>query len=488
MIKTSPQPPFLVLGTVTSLDPFQVLEDGGTESVDAILAGQHTFTVNERCIIASVNGTFYVLDTLIGLEGILSNEIIFDTTGGDLLVYAVSGPTVTTITAAGAGTWTAPIGITTVKVEAWGAGGGASGGAGLGTYGGVGGCGGEYAREDFYTVVPGSVYAYNIGTGGAGAAAAGPTGGTGGDTTFDNGGVTANGGSGAFYAFQVHGGTGSTDSVHFNGGDNSVTGGGFQAGAGGGGSAGSNAAGHPGNSPTGNTSPGAGGAAVSGGGKGGAGGINTANGQNGSAPGGGGGGGGGGTGSGGHAGGSGANGQLRITYGGSVVLIGSIASVAGQDQYGTAYASGIRTNPAPSVSGMGGGYYERLLRITTTQSMNSGDTLVLNSSNKLLGDFVTAYNTSTGLWTCPVDGDYLWTLVFTTATTAITRTSINYLKNGAAYFSDEKDWVTGGAVRACSTANDWFNAGDTLSVQITIAGTVPMVVAVGAFMSIIKQA
>lgn len=69
-----------------------------------------------------------------------------------------------TITASG--TWTAPTGVTSVTVEAWGAGGG-GGGQNQGSDGGGGGGGGAYSSA-VVTVVPGNNYTVTIGAGGAG--------------------------------------------------------------------------------------------------------------------------------------------------------------------------------------------------------------------------------------------------------------------------------------------------------------------------------
>jgi hypothetical protein len=79
------------------------------------------------------------------------------------------------------GIWTAPAGVTTIDVEAWG-GGGAGGGQNQGTDGGGGGGGGAYSKVSGLTVIPGNTYAVTVGAGGIGVA--GGTGGTGGDSYF----------------------------------------------------------------------------------------------------------------------------------------------------------------------------------------------------------------------------------------------------------------------------------------------------------------
>lgn len=83
------------------------------------------------------------------------------------------------------GTFTVPAGVTSVLVEAWGAGGGGGGGTDVFCGGGGGGGAGGFAKG-FVSVAPGQALAAVVGTGGA-AGTAGPAGsatagGTGGDT------------------------------------------------------------------------------------------------------------------------------------------------------------------------------------------------------------------------------------------------------------------------------------------------------------------
>ena len=159
-------------------------------------------------------------------------------------------------------------------------------------------------------------------------------GGNGGDTTFDTAGVVAHG------ALSLAGGSGSTNTVHFSGGWGGLAG---TAGSGGGSSAGPNQNGKPGQRVPSGTTGGLGGAAVTDGGAGGAGGNSGgtgAAGSAGSAP--GGGGGSAGSGSAAHTGGAGAAGKIRLTYGGTRTLIGSIAGVAGTDAYSNAYPAGAQ--------------------------------------------------------------------------------------------------------------------------------------------------
>jgi len=91
----------------------------------------------------------------------------------------------------GATTWTVPVGVTSVTVEAWG-GGGAGGGATGSIAQGGGGAGGQYAKRTL-TVTPGASYAVVVGAGGVAGSA---NGGSGGDSIFASTVVVARGGAG----------------------------------------------------------------------------------------------------------------------------------------------------------------------------------------------------------------------------------------------------------------------------------------------------
>ncbi|MES2619662.1 MAG: gliding motility-associated C-terminal domain-containing protein [Bacteroidota bacterium] len=197
-----------------------------------------------------------------------------------------------------AGTWTVPCDVTSVTVQVYGSGGGAGGGGGgsngglFNTRGGGGAGGGGYTTITI-NVVPGSSFAYNIGSGGCGGGNGGDgddgdPGTNGGNSTFsgtDAGGtpvsLTANGGSRGGGGDGTEGSTGSggaggsasggatntTGTAGASGsGGNGGTGG---AGAGPAGGAGGASTGAPGN----NYGGGGAGGGNSGGGAGAAGGI-----------------------------------------------------------------------------------------------------------------------------------------------------------------------------------------------------------------------
>lgn len=195
------------------------------------------------------------------------------------------------------GSFTAPSGVTSITVEAWGAGGkGGNKTTGSGDGGGGGG-GGAYSRS-VITVTPGNTYNYIVGTGSTTTAA-------GGDTSFNTTQVLAKGGNSVLNNISVGAAGGQTLAGV---GDQKYAGGtGFSPsngnGGGGGSSAGSATTGNNASSNTGATAPADGGD----GGNGRSG--SDGNGSSGNIPGGGGGG----------ArrngtGGSGANGQIRISY------------------------------------------------------------------------------------------------------------------------------------------------------------------------------
>jgi hypothetical protein len=269
-------------------------------------------------------------------------KIVFDSGGGELLLY-INTLTTQTFTASGATTpIVAPAGVTSFDVSCWGPGYAGQGGT-AGVASGVGAGGGEFAREPALAVTPGNSYSGNVGAGVAG----GPVGGNGvpasTPTTFVGDSVTVTANTPA--ANQSGGAFGSTNTIHFNGGNGGSTNppGAARGGAGGGASGGTSAVGGNGGNPVGTTG-GTGGAAPAGAGHGGAGGAGTgANGTAGSAgvaPGGGGGGGGAGT-TGASAGGASAAGQIKVTYLTGTTLIGSVAAVSGTDSAGNAWPGGF---------------------------------------------------------------------------------------------------------------------------------------------------
>jgi MSHA biogenesis protein MshQ len=150
----------------------------------------------------------------------------------------------TTDTYLASGNWTAPAGVTSVTVEAWG-GGGAGGGATGNPAKGGGGAGGQYASK-VITVTPGNTYAIGVGAGGAGSTGNGTAGG---DSSFATNVVVAKGGAGGSVATVTNGtaGLGSAASgvgtTIFAGGNGSDGAGAAGTGGAGGGGAGSGGAG-----------------------------------------------------------------------------------------------------------------------------------------------------------------------------------------------------------------------------------------------------
>ncbi|MGX7666981.1 GEVED domain-containing protein [Flavobacterium pedocola] len=200
-------------------------------------------------------------------------------------------------TATGAGTWTAPPGVNSITVEAWG--GGGHGASSTGGNAGAGGGGGAYARK-VIAVTPGVTYNLFVGAGGTSTTT------DGGDSYFNNATIfLAVGGKGPATNAATGGAGGlATNCVAdtaYNGGSggNVVSG---DSGGGGGGAGNAN----PGTSGSGTT---AGTGGTTGGGNGGAGRTTNGSGSAGSTLAGGGGGA-----RGANNGGNGARGELRITY------------------------------------------------------------------------------------------------------------------------------------------------------------------------------
>lgn len=213
--------------------------------------------------------------------------------------------TVETFSTAGSGTWTAPTGVTSVIVRAWG------GSGGGGRNGGGGGGGGAYAQSTV-SVTAGNGYARVVGA--AGSAGTGGAGGNGGATSFDTTTVVAAAGSGGGQSSGSGGAggtTGASTGTITKAGGTGGAGNSGHGGGGGGGSGGETTGGGTGGSGVSNDSGGAGGTAgTSNGTSGGQGGAQFGAGAQGTAPGGGAGGGGGFNGS----GAAGRPGQLQLLY------------------------------------------------------------------------------------------------------------------------------------------------------------------------------
>ena len=152
----------------------------------------------------------------------------------------------------GSYTWTAPAGVTSVSVEAWGAGGrGGSIASGSGEETRGGGGGGAYAKKSSFTVVPGTEYTMSVGAGSQTPSA-------GGDSYFiDIATLLAKGGKSATNNFGASGGAASESlgDTKFSGGKGAMGGAlpDDNYGGGGGSSAGTASDGNPGSGATGGT-------------------------------------------------------------------------------------------------------------------------------------------------------------------------------------------------------------------------------------------
>ena len=207
-----------------------------------------TMTISN--IMASIITNSTLNNNQINAGQILETTIIFDNGGGVLFGYTSTTTTVSQ-NANGNYNFTSPI-TGTASVFCWGAAQGGDGGNS--SEGGSGGNAGECAGEPNYPLVNAQVYPYTVGNGGTGNSTGGGHGQDGGDTFFDNGGsgggvfANAGGASGP--------GTGSTNSVHFDGGTGGAASG-FGGGASGGNSGNKTAKGNNGLSSTSNTHAGA---------------------------------------------------------------------------------------------------------------------------------------------------------------------------------------------------------------------------------------
>jgi hypothetical protein len=283
----------------------------GTYTVTYNLTGDNTATGSTASVtIASNTGTFstsalatagYTTITITAISSASTCRIALSSgnTATILIPTAVS----TTITETGTGsTWRAPVGVTSVRVEAWG--GGGRGGSSVSNSEAEtgGGGGGAYARVNSFAVTAGTAYNVTVGAGSSSTSA-------GGDSWFNTiGTVLAKGGNSVANNSPTGATGGSLDEsrgdVRWAGG-RGANGSQNNFGGGGGSSAGTEANGANGIGSSGGTAP-------AGGGNGGGGSISEGNGTAGAVPGAGGGGvrslGGN------PIGGAGARGQVRITY------------------------------------------------------------------------------------------------------------------------------------------------------------------------------
>ncbi|MEK8180954.1 LamG-like jellyroll fold domain-containing protein [Flavobacterium buctense] len=156
-----------------------------------------------------------------------------------IMFFVISiGYTQSQIIYTNSGTFTAPAGVSTIQVEAYGGGGGGGFGGTSNRDGAGGGGGGGYSRNISVPVIAGTTYTITIGASGTGAiSSASPNGVSGGNTTavFGATTITANGGIGGFgYSNGGAGGIGGTGST-FNGGSGGAGLNGIGSGGGGGG-------------------------------------------------------------------------------------------------------------------------------------------------------------------------------------------------------------------------------------------------------------
>ena len=367
----------------TSGTPVRNIDISGLDTIGASTSSQF--------VIDPINGKIQFYDN----TGLLTGQII--SSNGAIIFYT---STTTTVTYNANTTFVVPANITSLKVEAWGGGGG-------GQYGsGAGGGGGEYAQEPALAVTPGESLTLTMSVGGAGGTSSSPHGVNAISTTVKRGTTTlvqAHGGQGSSSATTL-GGTGSTNTIHFNGGGSHAnTTGLSQGGAGGGESGWSGGPGNNGSSNTGSTG-GAGGSGTAGynGGNGGNGtGTTGTAGQNAPTSDTAGGGGAGGSGSvSGSNGGKGGRGQVRITYTNTATIEVSIAAVAGTDQFGNSYPKGIQVGVPGSTrffidpTGPTMTSYNSSSQITSQWSPATGSATYLDNTNlRFLG--VSVGNAST---------------------------------------------------------------------------------------------
>ena len=392
------------------------------------------------------------------------------------------------------GTWTCPAGVTTITVEAWGAG-GAGGGNASNRDGGGGGGGGAYSKSTTISVTPGVTYTVNVGTGGTGTAVDGTAGG---DSWFNSTSVLlAKGGAGGISGTLVSGAAGGNGGAAGSGVGTTK----FSGGRGGAGRNNSTGRGGPGGSSAGTAANGTSGAATwstitagaapAGGGMGGDGGDSTLDGNPGTIPGGGGGG----------AGervsstiftngGDGADGQVIISWScGSTNTITLSSSVGTNSQtrcintaitnitYTTTGATGATFSGLPA--GVTGTWASNIVTISGTPTASG----TFNYTVSLTGGCGTATANGT-ITVTPANTITLTSAVGTNAQTRCVNTAITniiYATTGAtgATFSGLPAGVTGAWASNVVTISGTPTASGTFNYTVTLTGGCGAVTATG---------
>ncbi|MCX7168755.1 MAG: hypothetical protein NTY41_00295, partial [Proteobacteria bacterium] len=295
-----------------------------------------------------------------------------------LLLTAQAAAVTVTLTANG--NWTAPAGVTSVTVEAWGGGGGGGSARTNNNTRGGGGGGGGYSKRINVAVTPGNLYAVTVGAAGAGGTAGGAAATAGGNSTFAATTVVANGGAaGGAGTAAGGGGTGGAGGVAGTGDAGSIfAGGNGSAGVGAAGGAGGGGAGSGGvgGNASGST---AGTGTATGGGNGGAGLAAQGAGNVGLIR--GGGGGGGFRTAANQAGGAGFRGEVWVTYTPATVI------ATGADPAATTIAPGAAATDVDLFTFQTSNGTDTITSITVNLSTASGIGLlaITNNANTVLG-------------------------------------------------------------------------------------------------------
>ena len=372
-----------------------------------------------------------------------------------LLMIVSFGYAQTTISYTSSGTFIPPAGVTSIQVNAFGAGGGGGhGGSGGSKYGGGGGGGGGFSQNLSITVTAGTSYPITIGT--AGTAGTASSGGTGGTTTATFGGttITANGGGGGGGGTGSAGGSAGTGGTGI-GGSTNKTGGAGKAGSTTGSGGGGGGAAFAGNGGAAGTIPAAG---ASGGTNAGAGGTgSTSSNTNGTIGNNYGGGGGGGTGS--ASGAAGGGGYMTITYTCPTYSLTSSASATGtlcssSSSVVTLRSTSLTTGTYTVTYNLSGS--TTATGSTATMSFNSGSpgTGIFNTSTLNVGTTtITITNLSSGTCNSTISLNNTASTTVIAAPTAVAGANINTCSTTGAVN------ITSGATATNYTSILWTSSG-----------------------------
>lgn len=175
---------------------------------------------------------------------------------------------------------------------------------------------------------------------------------------------------------------------------------------------------------------------------------------------------------------------VEVEYGGTV-QIGSPFSTSGPNQISVAVDThnGVRMGSGPQ-----GGYYYEEVGIPVTSVANAASTVLVNLTAKnLLSDYGSAFNLTTGTWTCPVSGPYDFTILHAYAATFTGRAlAWAYITTGGQQLVINDATLTGGQ-NVFASGSVWVTAGTTVNFKAYQASGAGQSLNTNSFISIARR-